>query len=106
MAKKRKTEAAKAPVEPPQLPVMKNGGAAAAAENMNPPANKKKKTAKKSGPANDSESDTSVLDTSMKKEEFDEEEDINLPPKEDLQILLNRIEMQLPKDDHVKYDSR
>lgn len=102
MAKKRKTEAAKNAVEPPQLPVMKNGQA----ENMNPPANKKKKTAKKSGPANDSESDTSILDTSMKKEEFDEEEDINLPPKEDLQILLNRIEMQLPKDDHVKYDSR
>lgn len=34
------------------------------------------------------------------------EEDVNLPPKDDLQILLNRIEMQLPKDDHVKYDSR
>ena len=104
MAKKRKTEVAKAAVEPPQLPVMKNGQTA---ENINPPASKKKKNAKKSGPANDSESDTSVLDTSMKKEEFEEEEeDINLPPKEDLQILLNRIEMQLPKDDHVKYDSR
>ena len=42
------------------------------------------------------------------KEGFEEDipEDVNLPPKEDLQILLNRIEMQLPKDDHVKYDSR
>jgi hypothetical protein len=29
-----------------------------------------------------------------------------LPPTDDLQILLNRIELQLPKDDHVKYDSR
>ena len=56
--------------------------------------------------------DTSaVLDTSLKREnshDFDDEaiEDVNLPPKDDLQILLNRIEMQLPKDDHVKYDSR
>ena len=56
--------------------------------------------------------DTSaILDTSLKREnshDFDDEaiEDVNLPPKDDLQILLNRIEMQLPKDDHVKYDSR
>ena len=56
--------------------------------------------------------DTSaILDTSLKREnshDFDDEvvEDIHLPAKEDLQILLNRIEMQLPKDDHVKYDSR
>lgn len=33
-------------------------------------------------------------------------EDVILPPTEDLQILLNKIELQLPKDDHVKYDSR
>ena len=54
--------------------------------------------------------DTS-LNTSLKREnshDFDDEavEDVVLPPKDDLQILLNRIEMQLPKDDHVKYDSR
>ena len=55
--------------------------------------------------------ETSLLDTSLKNtsNDFDdipEPEDVALPPKEDLQILLNRIEMQLPKDDHVKYDSR
>ena len=55
--------------------------------------------------------DNSLLDTSLKNtsNDFDDipiPEDITLPPKEDLQILLNRIEMQLPKDDHVKYDSR
>ena len=67
---------------------------------------KKKKTSKKSAPA-DSESDTSgILDTSIKTETDFEEVNINLPPKEDLSVLLNRIEMQLPKDDHVKYDSR
>ena len=32
--------------------------------------------------------------------------EVILPDKEDLQLLLNRIELQLPKDDHVKYDSR
>ena len=55
--------------------------------------------------------ETSLLDTSLKNtsNDFDdipEPEDVSLPPKEDLQILLNRVEMQLPKDDHVKYDSR
>jgi len=58
--------------------------------------------------------DTSgMLDTSLKREisgEFEEDQDlpieVNLPCNEDLQMLLNRIELQLPKDDHVKYDSR
>ena len=55
--------------------------------------------------------ETSLLDNSLKNtsNDFDdipEPEDVALPPKEDLQILLNRVEMQLPKDDHVKYDSR
>ena len=55
--------------------------------------------------------DFNFIDTSgiLNSHDFDEsvpEEDVNLPPKDDLQILLNRIEMQLPKDDHVKYDSR
>merc|ERR1719282_344302 len=80
-------------------------------EKMSPPAPKRKKTSKK--PAStlaDSESDTS-LNTSLKREnshDLDDDvvEDVVLPPKDDLQILLNRIEMQLPKDDHVKYDSR
>ena len=38
--------------------------------------------------------------------EADVEEIAALPPTEDLHILLNKIELQLPKDDHVKYDSR
>ena len=108
MAKKRKTDPAKTASEPPQLPVMRNGrsGADEKVETTNPPAAKKKKTGKKSAPA-DSESDTSgILDTSIKTETDFEEVNINLPPKEDLSVLLNRIEMQLPKDDHVKYDSR
>ena len=79
--------------------------------------------------------DTSgMLDTSLKREnsgEFEEDLpiEVNLPCNEDLQVapdivscqycnslsatsifshqmLLNRIELQLPKDDHVKYDSR
>ena len=29
-----------------------------------------------------------------------------MPPKDTLYKLLDRIESQLPKDDHVKYDSR
>jgi len=52
-----------------------------------------------------SEGDISLkLETSHELE--DEEMLTVLPPKEDLQILLDRIESQLPKDDHVKYDSR
>ena len=53
-----------------------------------------------------------MLDSPLKREhshdyeELDEPLDLILPAKEELQILLNRIEMQLPKDDHVKYDSR
>ena len=73
-----------------------------------------------------------MLDTSLKREnsgEFEEDLpiEVNLPCNEDLQVanclplsilwlsitsifshqmLLNRIELQLPKDDHVKYDSR
>ena len=50
--------------------------------------------------------DNSFKNTSGDFEDSPLPEDITLPPKEDLQILLNRIEMQLPKDDHVKYDSR
>ena len=54
---------------------------------------------------------STLLDTSLKRENSNDFEDdppldLILPPKEDLQILLNRIELQLPKDDHVKYDSR
>ena len=56
MAKKRKTESVNknAVVEPPQLPVMKNGKQTAA-EKMSPPAPKRKKTSKKQV-LNDSES--------------------------------------------------
>ena len=32
--------------------------------------------------------------------------DFELPPKEVLSKLLDNIEAQLPKEDHVKYDSR
>jgi len=49
-------------------------------------------------------------DTGMKLEhsgtDFEEEDLLTMPPKEDLQTLLDRIEAQLPRDDHVKYDSR
>ena len=57
MAKKRKTEpvSKNAVVEPPQLPVMKNGKQQTAAEKMSPPAPKRKKTSKKQV-LNDSES--------------------------------------------------
>ena len=50
--------------------------------------------------------DNSLKNTSNDFDDIPEPEDVALPPKEDLQILLNRVEMQLPKDDHVKYDSR
>ena len=118
MGKKRKTESSKVTPSSPSEP-LRNG-------KPSPPSAKRKKTGKH--PATPVESgncctvqdstvlilsftDTSLLDTSLKNTSNDYDdlplpEDVTLPPKEDLQILLNRIEMQLPKDDHVKYDSR
>lgn len=70
------------------------------------PAAKKKKHSKN----DESDSDTvaDLFDKSKNEEsDFEDEiEEVILPPTEDLHILLNKIELQLPKDDHVKYDSR
>jgi len=71
------------------------------------PAAKKKKSSKND--ESDSDTDADVFDKSKTEEPDIEEElleDVILPPTEDLHILLNKIELQLPKDDHVKYDSR
>ncbi|XP_023329465.1 nucleolar transcription factor 1-A [Eurytemora carolleeae] len=40
--------------------------------------------------------------------EYDDDDPVLLvlPTKDELQVLLDRIEHQLPRDDHVKYDSR
>jgi len=103
MGKKRKVESNKV------LDVNKNGELGNdAKDKMSPP--KKKKDQKDYDSDNESDVST-LLDTSLKRENSNDFEDdppldLILPPKEDLQILLNRIELQLPKDDHVKYDSR
>ena len=70
MAKKRKTETAKNAVEPPQLPVMRNGkaGGDKPPEKMSPPAPKRKKAGnKKSAPA-DSESGCYLIPISFNHE--------------------------------------
>ena len=36
----------------------------------------------------------------------EEREDIEMPPDNILYKLVDRLEAQLPRDDHVKYDSR
>ena len=51
------------------------------------------------------------LDVGLKLEsstEYDDDDPVLLvlPTKDELQVLLDRIEHQLPRDDHVKYDSR
>lgn len=105
MGKKRKVDVNKA------KEVNKNGEATSETKDkMSPPASKKKKDQKDYDSDNESDVST-LLDTSLKRENSNDFEDdppldLILPPKEDLQILLNRIELQLPKDDHVKYDSR
>lgn len=70
------------------------------------PAAKNKKHSKND--ETDSDTDADLFDKSKTEEpDFEDEiEEVILPPTEDLHILLNKIELQLPKDDHVKYDSR
>ena len=115
MAKKRKTETSKAaPMEP-----LKNGKPSTVSDKQSPPASKRKKTGKNSATAVESGkfrgrerrllikdstdiADTSLLDSSLKNtsNDFDDvpiPEDIILPPKEDLQILLNRIDIAYNK---------
>jgi len=105
MGKKRKVDVTKA------NEANKNGEVTSETKDkMSPPATKKKKDQKDYDSDNESDVST-LLDTSLKRENSNDFEDdppldLILPPKEDLQILLNRIELQLPKDDHVKYDSR
>ena len=36
----------------------------------------------------------------------EEDEDVEMPPDNILYKLVDRLEAQLPRDDHVKYDSR
>ena len=36
----------------------------------------------------------------------EEDEEIDMPPDNILYKLVDRLEAQLPRDDHVKYDSR
>ena len=69
--------------------------------NKGNPARKKSKkelkaAAKKAAKGNDSD------------EEFqkEDEEDVEMPPDNILYKLVDRLEAQLPRDDHVKYDSR
>ena len=65
----------------------------------NSPGNKKAKKAKKRAHSESDESDTEGAGMVP-------EIDFELPPKEVLSKLLDNIEAQLPKEDHVKYDSR
>lgn len=72
------------------------------AVGVSPNAKKTKKTTKKRA---HSESDDSDVEISRGPDGV-VELDFELPPKEVLYKLLDQIEAQLPREDHVKYDSR
>ncbi len=92
MGRKIKTEEAAAPASAP-----------APADNKPPAAanNKKKSKSKKRSHSESDESDTEFVrgpDGVVL--------DFEVPPKEVMYKLLDQIESQLPREDHVKYDSR
>ena len=69
---------------------------------MNPSKKKSKKQLRAAAKKGSKEAGDS--DAEGPKEE--EEEDIEMPPDPILYKLVDRLEAQLPRDDHVKYDSR
>ena len=92
MGKKRKTEEALIPSPPP--PVTKS---------KSKRDNKIKKRKKDVSDSEMSEEESEEKVSAKAEEPFDR---ANLPPSEVLLKLVSRIEDQLPKDDHVKFDSR
>ena len=76
------------------------GKAKVKSEPETPGAKKTKKSKKRA------HSDSEDSDTELVRGPDGLEIDFELPPKEVLGKLLDNIEAQLPKEDHVKYDSR
>ena len=68
-----------------------------------PPGAKKTKKSKKRGHSDSEDSDDELL---LPRGPDGIELEFEVPPKEILSKLMDQIEAQLPRDDHVKYDSR
>ena len=65
-----------------------------------------KPTKKKSKKELKAESKKKSKNADSDEEGMEEVEDIEMPPDNILYKLVDRLEAQLPRDDHVKYDSR
>ena len=69
---------------------------------MNPSKKKSKKQLRAAAKKGSKEAGDSDVEGLME----EVEEDIEMPPDNILYKLVDRLEAQLPRDDHVKYDSR